>query len=91
MSYTHARKLYPSAEIHGSGDYGSVSHCHEQVHIELGSEEFVREVSQGPCGKGCSWKHRVERMFPTPLPNIRETAEDRYEERLRAKRESRAE
>ena len=86
MSYTEARKRYPTAEIHGTGDYGTVSRCHAQIRIELGTEEFVRSVAQGPCGHGCTEKHTIERMFSTPVPVLRETAEDRYEERLRARR-----
>jgi hypothetical protein len=81
VSYTYARQRYPNAEIHGNGDHGCISRCRVQVHIELGSEQFVKDVSRGPCGKSCSFKHTVERMFETPCPNLKDDWEDRARER----------
>lgn len=85
VSYTDARKLYPTAEIHGTGDYGCVSLCRELISIELGSEDFCRSVAQGPCGRGCTEKHTVERMFYTPIPDIEDEWEDRQRERRAGK------
>jgi hypothetical protein len=85
VSYTEARAKYPTAEIHGTGDYGCVSRCREQVLIELGTEEFARSVALGPCGVGCTEKHTVERMFSTPCPDIADDWEDRQRERREAK------
>lgn len=91
-----AKREYPGVVVNGSGRFGSASSCGNSggvfsyvARITLtDSKSLAEELAKGPCGsKICVRAHQVIDLCPeTVVPDLPETDEDRYEERLREKR-----
>lgn len=82
MNYAkEAQAKWPQAVIRGSeeGRFAVVTKDGSLVYLA------TTESQQRSIGLGCDNPTLVD-LKPRVVPNIRETAEDRYEERLRAKR-----
>ncbi|HWY20031.1 MAG TPA: hypothetical protein VNX26_02360 [Candidatus Acidoferrum sp.] len=79
----HAKRKYPFARIGGSGRWGLLV---ERRGTEVSRVVLFETEQEAMDSRPFYNASVIQDVTPTPVPNIRETDEDRYEERLREKR-----